>query len=347
MEKTILQAIMLTITCLTTSANYFSQSRYLFPIQKPDSMASHCCRTGFIDESGEVAIQFCFYYASEFSEGLSAVILFRGGKWGYADTSGKVVIEPQFDNAASFSDGLARVSKNGADYYITKDGKTAFTTSLRLLGFRDGLSPAEFNGKWGFVDRNGELVVPFGFQTANPFYEGLSAVTQKGLIGYIDKSGNWVIRPRFSRMLGLTDPLFLPNFSEGLAVYRDNQKYGFIDDTGKVRIPAAFERAESFSDGFALIRSAGKVGYLDKNGQLAIAPIFDGGSKFSEGMASVLIGHAWGYIDETGKLSIGPQYNSAEPFKNGLARVSTYNERDRSVISGYINRQGAMIYSWQ
>lgn len=57
------------------------------------------------------------------------------------------------------------------------------------------------------------------------------------------------------------------NFSDGLAVVRINHKYGYIDTSGKIVIPAEFLFADDFKDGKAFIRNKHKVdGLIDKSG---------------------------------------------------------------------------------
>lgn len=347
MNKLSVGTIALSFTILFGAIACFSQSTHLFSVEKNDSMIAKCCRIGFIDGSGEIKIDFKFYYITPFSEGLSAVLLTKGGKWAYIDETGNMVIAPQFDEATPFSNGLAKVVKNGETFFITKNGRKAFDTSFTLLGFREELSPAKFSENWGFVNIEGKVVIPFKFQNANPFYENLAAVTQNNRIGYIDKLGNWAIFPRFSPMSSYSDQLFLPNFSEGLAVFRDEDKYGFIDKNGSIVISAIYDRAESFSEELALVKLNGKIGYLKKDGQFAIQPTFESGEKFSNGLAAVRIDGKWGYIDKFGKLQISAQYDSAENFKNELAKVSKYDEKDRTIVTGYICKKGELIYFWE
>ena len=44
-------------------------------------------------------------------------------KWGYKDASGKIIIEPKYSMYACFNDGLAAVEFNGKMGYIDKTGK--------------------------------------------------------------------------------------------------------------------------------------------------------------------------------------------------------------------------------
>lgn len=60
------------------------------------------------------------------------------------------------------------------------------------------------------------------------------------------------------------------NFSDGLAVVRINHKYGYIDTSGKIIIPAEFLFADDFKDGKAFVRNKDRIdGFIDKNGRFA------------------------------------------------------------------------------
>ncbi|EQC2648382.1 WG repeat-containing protein, partial [Campylobacter coli] len=53
------------------------------------------------------------------------------------------------------------------------------------------------NGKWGFIDKNGEFVIKPKFDSIWSFREGLAKVGLNGKYGLIDKSGKIVIEPKF------------------------------------------------------------------------------------------------------------------------------------------------------
>ena len=60
------------------------------------------------------------------------------------------------------------------------------------------------------------------------------------------------------------------NFSEGLAGVMDaNEKWGFIDKTGKVVISCQWKGARDFHEGLALVKDANeKWGFIDKTGKI-------------------------------------------------------------------------------
>ena len=66
-----------------------------------------------------------------------------------------------------------------------------------------------------------------------------------------------------------------------------------------------------------------KWGYVDATGNMRIEPTYRWAESFSEGLAAVYTKDVWGYIDTYGKMVIKPQFISAGPFREGLAPVSS------------------------
>jgi len=110
------------------------------------------------------------------------------------------------------------------------------------------LIPFEQEGKWGFMDGQGRAIIKPRFNTVRDFFPtGLAAVMdESGQWVYIDTQGNPVIKP-FNLVNG-------PDYySEGLARYTKDNKFGFFDRSGKIIIKARFDFAQSFSEGRAAI----------------------------------------------------------------------------------------------
>nr|MCU0404220.1 WG repeat-containing protein [Chitinophagaceae bacterium] len=63
------------------------------------------------------------------------------------------------------------------------------------MGFSEGLAPAKKSSGWGYLNLNGEEVIPFIYVNARKFSEGLAAVSSKPkeFWGYINKKGEIII----------------------------------------------------------------------------------------------------------------------------------------------------------
>ncbi len=123
--------------------------------------------------------------------------------------------------------------------------------------YYEGLAAVRLNGKWGFIDKSGNEVIPIKYDEAFIFIEGLALVSLNHKRGFIDKNGNEVIPLKYD---------FAWSFSDGLACVYLNGKYGFIDKSGNVVIPIKYDDARNFSNGRAKVKLNGKKFYIDKKG---------------------------------------------------------------------------------
>ena len=76
-----------------------------------------------------------------------------------------------------------------------------------------------------------------------------------------------------------------------------------------------FDRASPFSEGLALVKIGDKYGYINKEGQYVINPQFNSALSFSEGLAAVGIGGKGGYINREGQLVIKLQFYKVRLFQ--------------------------------
>jgi len=191
---------------------------------------------------------------------------------------------------------------------------------------KDALRPVEENGRWGFADATGKLVITPRYFAAKTFHGGYAlVVTRKPWTPLGDESGEF-------RLAQVT----------------------WVDSAGRqIRRSLSVRRASSFSDGLASVvpdavmtlkGGCAKGGYIDTKGQWAIKPQFDGLSDFSEGLAAVNLGAncgmggRWGYIDKNGNAVIPFRFLSAGQFQNGRACV--WEERGKGEV---IDRNGSTI----
>jgi len=245
---------------------------------------------GYIDRRGEMVLQPECEDASPFSNDLAAVKTEEG--WRYIDRTGATVIAGPFEKAGSFSDkGVAVVKAESGYGMIDRAGEYVLLPNLRIMGlgfgeqgwacgkltngecvyvssdgmialrkstgaaflFQQGLAPFRTrDGKWGYMDRSGAVVIAPTFKWAHGFAaNGLAAVLvgrdTGAANGYIDRTGEFKIKPRY-RNAG--------SFASGLAAVQDwdTEKWGYINEAGEVVIPFRYLYAMGFVQGAQLAR---------------------------------------------------------------------------------------------
>lgn len=193
----------------------------------------------------------------------------------------------------------------------------------------EGLAAVKKDGKWGYIDTTGQVVVPVQYDDIASFREGLAKVKKDGKYGFVDKTGQVVIPLQYD---------YAWSFSEGLATVKKNGKIGYIDKTGKVVVPLQYDYLKKdFDHGrmFAEVKRNGDTYYVSKLGDEYTAV-----GSVSEGL--VLVGNnKYGFIDKTGKMVIAPQYDVTWSFKNGQAKVGL--EDGKTPRYFYIDKTGKVL----
>ena len=65
--------------------------------------------------------------------------------------------------------------------------------------------------KFGYIDKNGHLIIPPQFDRCYEYTDGLATVEIEGKYGFIDKNRDFVIPPQFESAFGFMDlPMYEP-----------------------------------------------------------------------------------------------------------------------------------------
>ena len=157
---------------------------------------------GMMDTNFETLIQPAYNSLGRMSDvGLARVRPTAGDKYGYLNKEGRIIVAPQFDEAYSFSDGLAIVRVGDKYGAIDKSGNFAINAvwdDLSECGegrmvFYDATAK-----KCGLIDLNGVVKLPAMYDAIGAAGDnGLIWYQQDNRFGYIDKNGNIVLAPMF------------------------------------------------------------------------------------------------------------------------------------------------------
>lgn len=202
------------------------------------------------------------------------------------------------------------------------------------------LYPARKDGKFGFINQQGQVVIGFEFDGAYSFSEGLAGVFMGGKVGFIDTIGNMVITPRFDTTSG---------FSEGFAGVRSGGKGGYVNRSGDFVIPPVFYMADGFENGLArVMKEVGSKGsFIDQQGKVVVEGRNFLISKYSEGLINCPENGNWGFIDTSNRFVVPPVYKHTREFSEGKAAVTPKKDingkPNRKDLYGFINHQNEMI----
>jgi hypothetical protein len=221
-------------------------------------------RVSFVDPYGKRVSDASFDDARDFSEGFAAVKesrIVNGNRtdvWGFVGLKLEQKIPFEYADVGDFSANLAAVQVGRRWGYINRDGRIVIEPRFQLAGeFKGELATVMNQGTMMYINRHGEVVIPGPYEVASDFSEGVASVTADVRDGwfYIDPRG----RPLFFRQFTICGP-----FSEGVARVLDGEKWGYIDKKGEWVVPAIYDEAFDFRSGLAVVRSGSEYWYIDK-----------------------------------------------------------------------------------
>jgi uncharacterized protein (TIGR02145 family) len=270
---------------------------------------------GYIDKNGKYIIAPTYDYALDFSEGVAWVQLEDQPPM-LIDKNGKTIL--QIDSltwARPFSNGIAAVgyysegvvskkfinSKGEDTVTLTGEDVSSSIINEGLYVFRSKNSE-----KWGYKDKNGEIVISEQFEAAYQFDEGVAIVKLGGKYGVIDKKGEWVINPQYDD-LGYCE--------DGLFKVKVGNKWGWLNKKGEIVINPQFDETYRFyGNKLAPVRmGTDKWGYIDKKGQILINPQFKQALPFSGNYAMIINDEdKIGFINQKGDFVVSPLYDKNE-----------------------------------
>ena len=274
------------------------------------------------------------------------VVTDENQKEGYADFEHGIVIPCQFDDAAPFVSGLALVKTGDGQYayinpdveYLTGDWNCAFHftedgiarvfkgTVLwggeedelweeedELVEEEEGVLVEEFyQGRYAFINREGQLICKYIFDDAEDFDGGAAKVA------FVDEDGNKV--------------------------------WNLLAPSGELLCNESYERIEKLDEGFFAGAKTDREGrtvwmLIGLSGELG-GNVFQELGFFSEGLAPAAVlddkgETSWGFVDHSGEFSIPPQWKDVWHFRNGYALVKAATIQGDRI--GFVDLQGNVV----
>lgn len=224
------------------------------------------------------------------------------------------------------------------------------TTAAPVLSYPEPLPlamPIEVNGRTGVVDEKGAILIPF----ENDFGTFFPADRQNALWvingdswKLISKDGKKILHPGISG--------FINQLTPGYFSFRENDRFGIIDATGKIVQPAEYD--DIYAGGqreYITYEIAGKRGFMDANGKVITKPLYDSNDlesslKSRNGLINNAerAGSNWVIDMKTGEEK-QVVYDNFREFSEGYAVASSAFTR-----YGLIDGKGAVVvpvdYQW-
>ncbi len=238
------------------------------------------------------------------------------GFWGALNAAGKEIIACTHDSIGQVFDDLVVVKFKGRygvinlkeDWMVTPQaGKIELVNTERYL---------VQNGKTKFLKSFKGEIIYFSDNPLSLKNGFLIESLQSGSFLKIDMQG--LIAERFDRPDAVQE---LYEESEGLRAIKKDNRYGFVDSRGRLRIANRYENVRSFREGLAPVMIRGRWGFISHEDQIAVQPVYEEVEQFSNGFAKVKQRDQYGLIDKSGKLVLPVRYEALEVLPDKRIKV--------------------------
>lgn len=241
----------------------------------------------------------------------------------------------------------------------------------------------------GFIDERGRKLDFGDLYLREGFSDSLTIASQ---LDNGRASGKFLLVNHSGKVVANVDQYYVNRFSEGLAAFMERKGWGatpsksnapfghrrgYLDQVGRIVIPARFAYAAPFSEGLAAVASDGQCwvadwggwhypapsaavqftscgpeaaasvvqpcrhGYIDRTGRLHIPERYELAQDFSQERAAVRLGGKWGFIDRSGTDVTAFRFDEVKPFSENRAAVRVGTKW------GYIDRSGSNVIDTQ
>lgn len=220
-------------------------------------------KCNFIDTDGEFLWKDDWFDTCSDFEGGFARVRYKG-KWNFINQDCEFQLKQEFDYIDDFINGLARVTKENRQNFIKNVNGELLLPNLwfdEAYKFYDGYAQVKYNGKWNFINQEGEFQLEQGFDTKiNCGFDELSRLVSDGKYNLL-----------------IHHKLVFPNqwfdeigeFSrDGFARVRYGDKWNILTKKGKFLLKQWVDKVRPFKVGIAAIENNGKCNFVNQEGEL-------------------------------------------------------------------------------
>jgi hypothetical protein len=199
----------------------------------------------------------------------SIFIVFWKDKIGFLENDGTEImpLSSKYQKIYNFSDGRVRIMKEGRYGFLDRFGNVRVSPQYEnARDFSEGYAAVFLTGKWGFIDKDEKLVVQPFYSEVKPFTYGTARVKEKSKWSFVNTVGKKINSSPYDEILPAANKKWF---------IISEKKYGLADSTGKEMLGAKYEIIKDLNNGYIIVRKNGKWGILDYNENFVIPIEYD------------------------------------------------------------------------
>ncbi|MBD3338372.1 MAG: hypothetical protein GF353_04655 [Candidatus Lokiarchaeota archaeon] len=267
---------------------------------------------GLVNLSGNFLKHFQYECIQNFSDGNAWVRRTKMGKWGLIDSEGRQILDFKYEKVFRFVNGEAIVKKDSQWRLINSNGNSIILYDDKIQDFEEfsrDLAKIRCNGKYGFIDREGNILLEPRFEV----------IINSEYAAWVKRDEIWMIfNKKIKKLIKPSIKIeYVYPFIDDYALIQNSQnKWGMIDIKGGILAETKYDYVAYPLDNHVWVNIGGKVGY------------------------SGIRGGKWGLIDQSGNFIVKPRFTQIHDFwGTELLDAQIKNKKC------YINRKGEIVWS--
>ena len=254
---------------------------------------------------------------------------------------------------------------DAAQWKADKTRKTVFPLTFQMAKkFNEDLAPVRIDGKWGYINRDFQVVIEPKFDLAGRFDNGIAQVLVNRKAGIIGQDGQFIIEPQFAQALPLTKSVFIAETGERSSYWLRTDKLSsyflgshrtyrgqlYHISKGSLTKPGmAFRRFGKNATNLIWAKTDDYAlwGLMRSNGKWKIRPRFKDVFELSMGRAVVSKTNntrgeslLWGALDAKGRVAVPIKFGEINGWSDGWGEFSRVRKGEKV---GALDRNGKLI----
>ncbi len=283
---------------------------------------------------------FIFEDASHFNEEGIALVK-QNTQWVLIDTNAAIVNRLPYDEVFQFNeDDVFKKAGNNKKYgFIDRNYKIIIPFEYEDVGVAvnniNDVFPVKKGGKWGYVNKQNHVIVPFKYAYVTPIYKGFGWIRDNNFktIGLVDSKGKVLFDD--SRYVDVEYA------EEGKFIYTIKNsitgKYmrGYLDSTSfQVLVEPQFESCEHFNNGLAVVKKNGLSALIGTSGNIVLPYKYEYISRWGNNYFATLKGKT-GMTDKSGKIIVPLEFENCS-YGGSYATITKAGLKGILDISGKV-----------
>ncbi|WP_312075588.1 WG repeat-containing protein [Chryseobacterium sp.] len=232
----------------------------------------------------------------------NAILIEQNSKKGLINIDDLKMMSPRFESLTFLEKSGLFLGKYSNENYlidVSKNIATLFTYDHYEEFSKGIIKTSKYGKNQGLIDSENNIILAPEFEIS--FLSNNTAIIKKNnLYGLINDKGKIIMEPKYQK-ISYNDGAYI-NGDDELILVKLNNKIGFVDRNGNMKIDFQYEDVTSFNNKLAPVKLNGKWGYIDKFNTMVIKNIYDEAWPFIDiYQARAKIGSQYMIIDRNGK----------------------------------------------